>query len=338
MCFSQYALVKNSCAVPLIGIRATGKAKVNQFLSIALSVLLGYERHMTDIDTIMQIFDRTSVRQHRDRAAHAYGDFAFLKDEIADRMAERLEEINRDFSIVLDLGAHKGTLANKIKHDLLVSADLSHEMVSACTGHSVVCDEETLPFKDASFDLVASNLAMHWVNDLPGALLQINRALKPDGLFLGSIFGGETLKELRQSLMMAESEVSSGVSPRVSPFADVRDIGGLLQRAGFALPVADSDIVTVSYEHPLKLMQDLRGMAESNAVFARQKTFTSKAVMLRAAEIYAETYGDASGRVPATFQIVYMTGWHPHDSQQKPLKRGSAKMRLGDALDSGRKE
>jgi NADH dehydrogenase [ubiquinone] 1 alpha subcomplex assembly factor 5 len=293
---------------------------------------------MTDIDIIKQIFDRASVRQHRDRAAAAYDGFAFLKDEIADRMAERLEEINRDFNIVLDLGAHKGVLGHRIKHDLLVSTDLSRNMVSACTGHRAVIDEEALPFKDASFDLVISNLVMHWVNDLPGALIQVNRALKPDGLFLGSIFGGETLKELRQSLVIAESEISSGVSPRISPFADVRDIGGLLQRAGFNLPVADSDVLTVSYEHPLKLMQDLRGMAEGNAVFARRKAFTSKAVMQRAAEIYGETYGDSDGRVPATFQIIYMTGWHPHESQQKPMKRGSAKMHLSDALEAARKD
>ena len=195
-----------------------------------------------------------------------------------------------------------------------------------------------MPFKDACFDLIISNLALHWVNDLPGAMLQANRALKPDGLFLASIFGGETLKELRQSLMLAENEINSGVSPRISPFADVRDVGALLQRAGFALPVADSDVITVSYEHPLKLLQDLRGMAESNAVFARHKAFTNKAVMLRAAEIYSENYGGDDGRVPATFQIIYMTGWRSHESQQKPMKPGSAKMRLADALKAHNEE
>lgn len=293
---------------------------------------------MTDAKNIMQIFDRKVVRHHRDRAATDYDNYSFLKNEIADRMVERLEEINRDFNVVLDLGAHKGVLGRRVKHNLLVSADLSQNMVSDCGGHRLVCDDEALPFKDACFDLVVSNLAMHWVNDLPGAMLQANRSLKPDGLFLASIFGGETLKELRQSLMLAENEINSGVSPRVSPFADVRDIGALLQRAGFALPVADSDLITVSYEHPLKLMHDLRGMAESNAVFARHKAFTSKAVMLRAAEIYAETYAGDDGRVPATFQIVYMTGWRSHESQQKPMKPGSAKMRLADALQAHKKE
>ena len=287
---------------------------------------------MTDAKNIMQIFDRSVVRQHRDRAATGYDNYSFLKDEIADRMVERLEEINRDFNVVLDLGAHKGVLGKGIKHDLLVSSDLSQNMVADCTGHRLVCDDEVLPFKDASFDLIVSNLAMHWVNDLPGAMLQANRALKPDGLFLASIFGGETLKELRQSLMLAENEINGGVSPRVSPFADVRDVGALLQRAGFALPVADSDLITVSYDHPLKLMHDLRGMAESNAVFARHKGFTSKAVMLRAAEIYSENYGGGDDRVPATFQIIYMTGWRSHECQQKPMKPGSAKMRLADAL------
>ena len=287
---------------------------------------------MTDTENIMQIFDRKVVRQHRDRAASGYDNYSFLKDEIADRMVERLEEINRDFNVVLDLGAHKGVLGKRIKHDLLVSADLSQNMVSNCSGLRLVCDDEALPFKEASFDLIVSNLAMHWVNDLPGAMLQANRALKPDGLFLASIFGGETLKELRQSLMLAENEINGGVSPRISPFADVRDVGALLQRAEFALPVADSDLITVSYEHPLKLMHDLRGMAESNAVLTRPKAFTSKAVMLRAAEIYSENYGADDGRVPATFQVIYMTGWRSHESQQKPMKPGSAKMRLADAL------
>ena len=289
---------------------------------------------MTDANDIMQIFDRRMVRQHRERAAVAYDDFSFLKDEIADRLLERLEEINRDFKVVLDIGAHKGVLGERVQHELLVSSDLSHNMVSGCRGHGIVVDEEMLPFKPAAFDLVLSNLAMHWTNDLPGALHQINTALKPDGLLLASIFGGETLKELRQSLMLAESEINGAVSPRISPFADVRDVGGLLQRAGFALPVADSDTVTVQYEHPLKLMQDLRGMAENNAVLARHKAFTSKAVMMRAAEIYAETYMGSDGRVPATFQIIYMTGWHVHESQQKPMKPGSAKMSLADALGS----
>lgn len=332
------SLVKSSHFIPLRLIRACSRPKVNNFLIIAQSGSYGYERLMTDAKNIMQIFDRRVVRQHRDRAATGYDEFSFLKDEIADRMVERLEEVNRDFNVVLDLGAHKGVLGHRVKHDLLVSADLSQNMVSQCAGHRLVCDDETLPFKAASFDLIVSNLAMHWVNDLPGAMLQANRALKPDGLFLASIFGGETLKELRQSLMLAENEINSGVSPRVSPFADVRDVGALLQRAEFALPVADSDLITVSYEHPLKLMHDLRGMAESNAVFARHKAFTSKAVMLRAAEIYTETYAGADGRVPATFQIVYMTGWRSHESQQKPMKPGSAKMRLADALGEHKKE
>lgn len=305
------------------------KGQGQPLFSIAQFAAVGYEQLMTDA---IEIFDRRSVRRHRSRAARNYEDHSFLKDEITDRLVERLEEINRDFETTLDLGSHTGAMGRRLKAKHSVSADLSHNMVTGCSGMRLVADEEFLPFKDSSFDLVISNLAMHWVNDLPGAMVQINRALKPDGLFLASLFGGETLKELRQSLMQAESEVSGGVSPRISPFADVRDVGGLLQRAGFALPVADSDVVTVSYEHPLKLLRDLRGMAETNAVLSRRKSFTSKAVMMRALEIYVQTYGDSDGRVPATFQVIYMTGWRAHESQQKPMKPGSAKMRLADAF------
>lgn len=197
---------------------------------------------------------------------------------------------------------------------------------------TLCCDEEALPAAEASLDLVLSNLSLHWVNDLPGAFAQIRRALKADGLLLATMFGGETLRELRSVLIDAEAEVAGGASPRVSPFVDVREAGNLLTRAGFALPVVDTDNLTVTYGDMFKLMADLRAMAETNAVLARAKLPARRSLFLRAAELYAERFTDARGRLVATFQIVTLTAWAPHASQQKPLRPGSAKARLADAL------
>jgi SAM-dependent methyltransferase len=197
---------------------------------------------------------------------------------------------------------------------------------------ALAADEETLPFAEASFDAVFSLLSLHWVNDLPGALVQIRRALKPDGLFLAALLGGETLTELRGALMQAEIEEEGGAGPRVSPFADVAQAGGLLQRAGFALPVADVDSITVSYPDAFRLMQDLRGMGETNAVAAHRRTASRRATLMRAAALYSERHADQDGRLPATFQVVYLTAWAPHESQPQPLRPGSAKARLADAL------
>lgn len=216
--------------------------------------------------------------------------------------------------------------------DTLIEADLSGRMLGGRDGLRVVADEERLPFGDATLDLVTSTLSLHWTNDLVGALIQIRRALRPDGLFVGAIFGGATLTELRQSLLAAEAELSDGASMRVSPFADAIDAAGLLQRAGFALPVADVDRVKVRYAHPLKLLQDLRAMGETSVLLDRSRKPLSRKVLFRAMELYAERFAEADGRVPATFEIVSVTGWAPHDSQQKPLRPGSAKMRLADAL------
>jgi SAM-dependent methyltransferase len=189
-----------------------------------------------------------------------------------------------------------------------------------------------LPFAPASFDLVVSGLNLHLVNDLPGALVQIRRALKPDGLFLAAILGGRTLRELREAFTVAESEITGGASPRVIPFADIRDCGALLQRAGFALPVTDADKVDASYATPFDLMRDVRNMGAANMLAARSRKPLSRAVLLRAAEIYAERFSLDNGRVTATFEIIHLTGWAPHESQPKPLAPGSAKTRLADAL------
>jgi SAM-dependent methyltransferase len=285
----------------------------------------------------IEIFDRRLLRQRRDRAAKGVHGFDFLFVEIAGRLMERLEVVKRAFPLVVDLGSAHGALALQLQQrpgtERVICMDTSFAMLrqsSAVLG--VVADEEMLPFRAASLDAVVSNLNLHWVNDLPGALLQIKQALKPDGLFLAALPGGESLKELRQCLMEAELAVSGGVSPRVSPFIDSREMGALMQRAGFALPVVDSDTVTVHYSNPLKLMHDLRGMGASNATYNRLMKATRRNVLLEAARLYHEKFADAEGRVPATFQVIYTIGWAPHDSQQQPLKPGSAQHKLADAL------
>ncbi|MEX2629840.1 MAG: methyltransferase domain-containing protein [Tistlia sp.] len=286
-------------------------------------------------------FDRAVVRRHRERAAAAWPAHDFLVREVAGRLAERLDDIRRSFPLALDLGCHGGELmqamAGRGGIERTVACDLSEAMArrAAATGAAaLVADEEALPFDAGSFDLVASALSLHWVNDLPGALLQIRRALKPDGLFLAALLGGETLGGLRAALVEADGEISGGAGPRVSPFADLRDVGGLLQRAGFALPVVDSDTLEVTYESALALMRDLRGMGESSALAAGRKGFTRRETLLRAAELYAEHFAGPDGRVSASFQVLYLTAWAPHASQQRPLRPGSAAQRLAEALET----
>ena len=263
----------------------------------------------------------------------------FLKQRAAQDAVERLETIMRGFPVAVDLGARDGAFAQALAQsdaaariDFLIETDLSARMLDGRPGPRVQADEEALPFADESLDLVVSTLALHWVNDIPGALIQIRRALKPDGLFLGAILGGSTLTELRQCLTEAEAELTGGAGLRVSPFADTYDAAGLLQRAGFALPVADVDRVVVRYPSPLKLIDDLRAMGETNALTDRARQPLSRAVLARAAEIYAARFSEPDGRMVATFDIITMTGWAPHPDQQQPLRPGSAKMRLADAL------
>lgn len=293
------------------------------------------------------VFDRQQVRRNRERAAAGFDGVDFLVREAADRLADRLQDVSRQFPNALDLGCHTGTLSDFVTGmngiETLIQADLSWRMAAQAaeaTGAAgrnrlaVAADEEWLPFKEESFDLVLSNLSLHWVNDLPGALIQINRALKPDGLFLATMLGGETLKELREALALAEVELRDGLSPRVSPFADLRDAGALMQRAGFALPVIDSDTITVTYGNPLTLMQELRKMGEGNAVTERSRKPLGRDILMRAAELYQERHAGPDGRVPATFEILHLHGWAPHESQQKPLQPGSARNRLAAALES----
>jgi SAM-dependent methyltransferase len=275
-----------------------------------------------------QVFDRALYRR-RLAAALAEGYPDFLLARCADDLAERLSAVLRRFAVAADLGSAL-PLATPV---LRQKADGVLRLAEAAgAGADIVGDLEALPFAAASLDLSASLLALHAVNDLPGTLLQIRRSLRPDGLFIGCLLAGQSLTELRQSLLAAEVEVSGGASPRVAPFADLRDLGSLLQRAGFALPVVDSELVTVRYRDLFGLLRDLRAMGWANALLERSRKPLRRAVLLRAAEIYAERFADPDGRLRASFEIVWLSGWAPHESQQKPLRPGSAKARLADAL------
>jgi SAM-dependent methyltransferase len=290
---------------------------------------------MTEGAPSAMIFDRALLRRRR-RRAEASGPVTFLLDRVAEDMVERLGAVLRRFDLVLDLGtpgaAVRMALARLDSIGTIVSADALPHHAAARAKKFVVADEEALPFADGALDLVVSALALQFVNDLPGALVQIRRVLKPDGLFLAALVGGDTLTELRQSFAAAESEVEGGASPRVAPFADLRELGSLLQRAGFALPVTDVDRLTVRYDSAFALMHDLRRMGATNALLARRRTPLRRATLMRMAEIYAEQFADADGRVRATFEIVWLSGWAPHPDQQQPLKPGSAKARLAAAL------
>jgi SAM-dependent methyltransferase len=286
-----------------------------------------------------RLFDRELHRRRLDRAAPGYGAADFLKARAAADAVERLEPIMREFPVAVDLGARNGAFAKalaeseaKAKVGVLIETDLSLPMLAGRPGLRVQADEERLPFAPESLNLVVSLLSLHWTNDLVGALIQIRQALKPDGLFIGALLGGSTLTELRQCLTQAEAEVLGGAGLRVSPFADVLDGAGLLQRAGFALPVADVDRVTVRYRSALDLIRDVRAMGESNVLVDRARKPISRAVLARAVELYHVLFSESDGRVRATFDIVSLTGWAPHPDQQQPLRPGSAKMRLADAL------
>jgi NADH dehydrogenase [ubiquinone] 1 alpha subcomplex assembly factor 5 len=282
------------------------------------------------------IFDRRLLTARRNRAADGAADHDFLLARVADDLMERLSAIKRIFPVALDLGAHHGLIGRRLRGlpgvEMVIDMEAAGGLLAQCGGPRVQADEEALPFADESLDLVVSGLALHFVNDLPGTLLQVRRLLKPDGLLLVAMLGGATLTELRTALLAAEEEIQGGASPRVAPFADVRDLGALLQRAGFALPVADSEIVTVTYAHPLALMRELRAMGAANALLHRSRSPMRRATLARALEIYAQRFGLANGRIPATFEIITLTAWAPHESQQKPLQPGSAKARLADAL------
>ncbi len=277
------------------------------------------------------LFDRGQLARNRLRAARG-GRIDFLFREAAGALADRLATVNRQFAVAVDLGGRAGSLGDGGQIETLISTDAVPDLVEGTSGLCAACDEEALPFAPESLDLVTSSLTLQWVNDLPGCLVQIRRALKPDGLFLAAMLGGGSLYELRGALMDAEMEVTGGASPRVAPFVDVREAGALLQRAGFALPVADADLITVRYPDVAALMRDLRGMGWANALAARSRVPLRRAVLRRAAALYAARHADSDGRIRASFEVVHLSGWAPHDSQQKPARPGSAQMRLADAL------
>jgi len=290
---------------------------------------------MSSPPQVQALFNRVLLAQRRRRAC-ALGPVTFLIDRVAEDMAERLSAVRRSFDVVVDLGTPTDAVRRAIVAagavDRVIAAVL---IATARVGERtpvVIADEERLPFRDASLDLVVSGLALQFVNDLPGALVQIRRALKPDGLFLAALIGGDTLTELRQAFAAAEAEVEGGVSPRIAPFADVRTMGALLQRAGFALPVTDVDRVVVRYDSPLRLMHDLRRMGATNVLIERRRDGLRRQTLRRSVEVYAERFADPDGRLRASFDIVWLSGWAPHESQQQPLHPGSSRMRLADAL------
>ena len=285
------------------------------------------------------IFDRKLLNRRRARAA-ALEPATFLLDHVARELGERLSAVLRHFTLAVDLGTPTGavrrTLAASGKVGTIIAAapraGMSAFLDPAAGVLAVAADEEALPFRDGSLDLVVSALALQFVNDLPGTLIQVRRALKPDGLFLAALVGGATLNELRETFMLAETDIEGGISPRVASFIDVRDLGTLLQRAGFALPVTDVDRLIVRYVSPLALMHDLRRMGATNLLLDRRRRPLKRAVLQRMTQLYTERFSDPDGRVRATFEIVWLSGWAAHASQQQPLQPGTAQRRLADAL------
>ena len=279
----------------------------------------------------VQMFDHQQHRRAQRRAQRlAIAAADFLKCRMAEDLASRLGLVPRRFARALDLGAHGGQLGGLLPSATVIYAEPVPAAGVLPSGRAVAADAEWLPFADASFDLIVSAGALHWTNDLPGALIQINHALTPDGLFIAALVGGASLFELRESLMVAEEALTGRVLPRVSPFLDVRQAGALLQRAGFAMPVADSDVVTLEYRDPLALLRDLRAMGETNALVERRPL--RRDVLMAAMAHYQDRHGMAAGRVPATIEIIHMLGWAPGPGQPKPLRPGSARARLADAL------
>ncbi len=282
------------------------------------------------------LFDRLLFKNRRMRALKkAKPGAEFLLKAVADDLEDRLLMINRSFRTAIDLGGHTGLVSGAIRNSGKAGDILRADLFAAdpsLPAPDFVCDDALLPLKDASVDLIVSALSLQFVNDLPGSLVQIRRGLRPDGFFLATLPGAGTLSELRDSLTRAELEIKGGAAARVLPFADTRDLGALLQRAGFALPVTDLDTVTVRYDSMFNLMADLRAMGATSVLKDRSRTPMSRQVFLRAAELYAENHADPDGRIRATFALVTLTGWAPHESQQKPQRPGSAKTSLADAL------
>ncbi|KAM8842853.1 arginine-hydroxylase NDUFAF5, mitochondrial isoform 1-T1 [Synchiropus picturatus] len=281
----------------------------------------------------MNVFDRVMKRRQKNWAASLPNpeQYQYLRDEVGARVADRVYDIARTFPLALDVGGGRGHIAQHLDKEVverLFLTDVSEKSLkdarrSDIPTRRVVVDEEFLPFKENTFDLVVSSLSLHWINDLPGALTQIRQVLKPDGVFIGAMVGGDSLFELRCSLQLAETEREGGFSPRVSPYTAVTDLGHLLTQAGFNMLTVDIDEVQVHYPGITEVMSDLQGMGESNCAWTR-RSLLHRDTILAAAAVYKEMYGHKDGSVPATFQILFMIGWKPHKSQARPAKRGSA--------------
>lgn len=291
------------------------------------------------MSSVPNLFDHTLLAKRRARALlhpEAMADASFLRRSANLDVVERLGAVSRTFEYALNID----TADNELSGQLLATGQVKQAkdgigFPEGQIDHPLAADGQQLGALAANatrYDLITSVLSLQFANDLPGTLIQIRRALVPDGLFLGALLGGDTLIELRQVLLQAEAEITGGAAPRVLPFGEVRDIGALLQRAGFALPVADVDTLTVRYSNPLRLLSDLRAMAATNILLSGATQPLRRSVFLRAMELYVAKFAEADGKVPATFQIISLSGWAPHESQQKPLKPGSAKSRLADAL------
>lgn len=288
------------------------------------------------------MFDRARITRNRDRASSRFREYAFLKGRESTQLLERLNDTSREFERALDIGAHDGQAcealreSGKVKNIIALEAAPGMLTRLLANGFDTASwQAENLDFPDARFDLVTSILALHWINDLPGLLSEVRRVLVPDGLFLACLFGGGSLSELRAALIEAESEITGGISPRLSPLPGLQDMAGLLQRAGFALPVADVERVTVRYSHPMKLLEDLKGMGEQAAFAPREgqaRHPLSRRILARMSEIYAARFSDPDGKVRATFEIIWLSGWAPHESQPKPLRPGSGKFSLAAAV------
>ena len=275
------------------------------------------------------VFDRNLVRQKRNRSAPHLKEHGFLIDWGMEQISNRLKDIKRKYPLALQIGCRTDKLnKNDFGIEKLIKLDIAENLLP-----DIQANEELLPFRDNSFDLVTSPLNLHSTNDLPGTLLQINRILKPDGLFIAAMLGGETLYEARDIMQNAEMVLSGGTSPRIAPFADMQQMGALMQRAGFNLPVVDSEKVTVTYDHPFKLFNDLRFMGETNTLLMRRKNFSSRKYFQEVAKEYQKKYSDGD-KIKATFDVIFLIGWAPHESQQKPLQPGSAQNRLSEALNT----
>lgn len=286
-----------------------------------------------------KIFDRARYAARRNRAAPTFANYDYLRQRVAGDLESRLADTPRLFETGLELGAAGGALSRKLMASGKVARMVAADIAPAFTGlaqasglAAETVDEEHLPFPEASFDLVIAPLTLHWVNDLPGALIQIRRILKPDGLFLGALFAAGTLSELRDVLTEAETELTGGLAPRFSPLPGLRDMAGLMQRAGFALPVADRDTVEVTYGHPVVLLSDLKGMGERTCFVPGTSRPLSSRILARATQLYTERFPAPRGRVKASFEIVHVSGWAPGPGQPQPLKPGSAKVSLADAV------